>query len=293
MGSGTWSSAAFSDYTTVTKGVSLDAFKTASYSAQELYKAREIDPMLNPKGVMRECIETAEHPNTLPVILALDVTGSMGKAATEVAQKLNDIMTEIYVRNNGVDVEFCIMALGDTYCDRAPIQMSQFESDIRIAEQLDKVYFEAGGGGNKSESYSAAWYMGANHTKCDCWNRGQKGIIITLGDELPDPHLINIDRFIGDQPYSMERDEILQMAQEHYNVYHIAVDDNETAWDFYSHNFNAEKSWHDLLGNNFRVSTVDGLSAAITSIIEENTNVSMTMMDVGTANVNADGEIVW
>lgn len=292
MGSGTWSSVAFSDYTSVTKGVTLDAFKTASYSAQELYKAREIDPMLSPKNVMRECLDTPEHPNTLPVILALDVTGSMGKAATEVAQKLNDIMTDIYAHNNGTDVEFCVMALGDTYCDNAPIQISQFESDIRIAEQLDKVYFEAGGGGNNSESYSAAWYMGAKHTKCDCWNRGQKGIIITLGDELPDPHLVNIDRFTGDQPYSMERDEILEAARKYYNIYHIAVDDKYTSWRHYLSRYDADKAWKKLLGNNFKISTINGLSAEIVSIIEENTNAP-AIMSVGITEINSNGEVVW
>lgn len=292
MGSGTWSSVAFSDYTSVTKGVTLSAFKTASYSAQELYKAREIDPMLSPKNVMRECLDTPEHPNTLPVILALDVTGSMGKAATEVAQKLNDIMTDIYAHNNGTDVEFCVMALGDTYCDHAPIQISQFESDIRIAEQLDKIYFEAGGGGNKSESYSAAWYMGANHTKCDCWNRGQKGIIITLGDELPDPHLINIDRFTGDQPYSMERDDILEMTRRYYNVYHIAVDDIATAWHYYSDRYDAEQAWRDLLGKNFRISSVDNLSEVIASIIAENMSAPVTV-GTGTATTTSTGEIIW
>lgn len=292
MGSGIWSSSAFDSYTRMTKGAPTAVFTSLHYNAQDLYKARSIDPALNPMKVMRECLDSKEHPNTLPVILALDVTGSMGSAATEVAQKLNDIMTDIYTHNNGTDVEFCIMALGDTCYDNAPIQISQFESDIRIAEQLDKVYFEAGGGGNNSESYSAAWYMGAMHTKCDCWNRGQKGIIITLGDELPDPHLVNLDTIIGDQMHSMEQRDILKMAQERYNIYHIAVDDKHTSWRHYLSRYDADKVWKELLGNNFRVSTINGLSAEITSIIEENTNAP-AIMNVGVTEINSNGEIVW
>lgn len=51
---------------------------------------------------------------------------------------------------------------------------------FELPEQLDKVYFEYGGGGNGFESYSAAWYFGTHHTKLDCWNRGKRGIIITI-----------------------------------------------------------------------------------------------------------------
>jgi hypothetical protein len=136
---------------------------------------------------MRECRDSEEHPETVPVILALDVTGSMSAAAVEIAKKLNVIMTNLY--DQVKDVEFMIMGIGDLYCDRGSIQISQFESDIRIAEQLDKIWFEFGGGGNFWESYSAAWYMGSRHCDLDCWKRGKKGIIITMGDERLNPYL--------------------------------------------------------------------------------------------------------
>lgn len=89
------------------------------------------------------------------------------------------------------------MGIGDLSYDRFPIQASQFESDIRIAEQLEKVYFEFGGGGNFYESYTAAWYFGARHTKLDCWNRGKKGIIITIGDERLNPYLPRTAYYCG------------------------------------------------------------------------------------------------
>ena len=197
MGSGSWTSRSFADYTTTTKGMAVEDFMDTSFSAQELYKARRLSAALDPKIVMRECRDSEEHPNTLPVILALDVTGSMGGSAVKVAQKLNDIMTELYNDPNVQDIEFCIMGIGDLYCDDAPIQISQFESDIRIAEQLDELYFEGGGGGNSYESYTAAWYMGVNHCDLDCWKRGQKGIIITMGDELPNPYLPKNGRYCG------------------------------------------------------------------------------------------------
>lgn len=173
MGSGSWTTASFVNYAT-TRGYDTDSrgVVTTNYSNQEMFKSKELDSSLNPKNVVRECCDSKEHPNTVPVILALDVTGSMGQAAVEISKKLNNIMTKLYEQVE--DIEFMVMGIGDLSYDRFPIQASQFESDIRIAEQLEKVYFEFGGGGNSYESYTAAWYFGARHTKLDCWNRGKK-----------------------------------------------------------------------------------------------------------------------
>ena len=236
MGSGTWTRDAFKEYScsigrTVTASGDLDS----SYSHQDLYTSTRLQPELNPYNVMRECRDSDEHPNTIPVILALDVTGSMGSAAAECAKKLNEIMTTLYEKV--ADVEFMIMAIGDLAYDRAPIQISQFESDIRIAEQLDKVYFEGGGGGNSYESYTAAWYMGARHTKLDCWKRGKKGIIITLGDEPLNPYLPvrGLSAATGDSlQAAIETDSLYREASEKYDIFHLAVADKATSWRHYN-----------------------------------------------------------
>ena len=112
MGCGSWTRDSYVSYST-TKGmsVSTDGMIRGSYSNQDMFKAKNIDSALNPKNVIRECCDTEEHPNTIPVILALDVTGSMGQAAVEVAKKLNVIMTKLYEKVT--DVEFLIMGIGE------------------------------------------------------------------------------------------------------------------------------------------------------------------------------------
>ena len=194
MGCGSWTRDSYVSYST-TKGmsVSTDGMISGSYSNQDMFKARNIDSALDPKNVIRECCDTEEHPSTIPVILALDVTGSMNDVSVEIAKKLNVIMTKLY--EDIADVEFMIMGIGDLAYDNSPIQISQFESDIRIAEQLDKLWFENGGGGNDYESYTAAWYMGSRHTKIDCNKRGKKGIIITIGDERLNPSEYSTEQF--------------------------------------------------------------------------------------------------
>jgi hypothetical protein len=193
-----------------------------------MFEARKLSDRLNPKNVMRECCDSEEHPNTVPVILALDVTGSMGPAAVETAKKLGVVMTRLY--NEVKDVEFMIMGIGDFKYDRYPLQASQFESDIRISEQLDELYFEGGGGSNPYESYTAAWYFGINHTKLDCWKRGKKGIIITMGDEPINPiipiqgHRADFGTYMGDGVQGdIETEDLAKQVFEKFDVFHVHV----------------------------------------------------------------------
>lgn len=281
MGSGSWNKTALSDYVTKTKKVTLDEFEATKSSAQTFYESRALAPELNPKNVMRECCDSEEHPNTLPVILALDVTGSMGSAAVKVATKLDQIMTDLYEDDNIKDIEFCIMGIGDLAYDDAPVQMSQFESDIRIIEQMDKIYFEGHGGGNDYESYSAAWYAGINNCKLDCWNRGRKGIIITLGDELPNPYLPSrIGEVMGNRHLQggIETKELLSEVRQKYNVFHISVNDEETSYHWYkTRDRKIDEKWIELLGKeNYFISNLDSLSMIITDIIKRNGNGTVT-----------------
>lgn len=227
MGGGTWNRTSFDDYSRrVGRSVSASGDIVGNYSAQEMFKSRQIADVLNPYGVVRECCDSEEHPETVPVILALDVTGSMGSAAVEVAKRLNTVMTKLY--ENTKDVEFMIMGIGDLAYDRAPIQASQFESDIRIAEQLDKLYFEGGGGGNRYESYTAAWYFALNNTRLDCHKRGRKGLIITMGDEPLNPYLPKkpLEASLGSgNEKDIETGELYGEVIQKFELYHLAVID--------------------------------------------------------------------
>ena len=280
MGGGSWTSASYDAYTKGTRGMDSVTYAASNLNTQEVYKARTLDKELNPKNVMRECCDTEEHPHTLPVILALDVTGSMGMAATEVAKKLGVIMGDLYDDKDIPDVEFCVMAIGDLYCDRAPIQISQFESDIRIAEQLDKVWFEGGGGGNKWESYTAAWYMGVNHCKLDCWKRGKRGIIITLGDEQLNPYLQApmLAKYVGDENQEdIETGNLYEEASEKYEIHHISVKDRHSSYFRNNLENRVDNSWKGLLGQNYHVCTIDELAATIAEIVSGNTGAGETV----------------
>ena len=267
MGGGTWTTSAYVNHSTTTRGyATMDAFNFAS--AQELYRSRGLHEDLNPHNVIRECCDSDEHPETIPVILALDVTGSMGSAAEAVAKQLNDIMSSLYGEIK--DVEFMTMAIGDLSYDRAPIQASQFESDIRIAEQLEKVYFERGGGGNNWESYTAAWFFGLHNTKLDCWKRGKKGIIITMGDEPMNPFLPKnaLERTLGcSLQADVETNELYKEVTEKYDIYHIGVDDPKNSFSRYCDRI--RDSFGKFLGDHYKEATCQTLYKVISDIIIE------------------------
>lgn len=278
MGGGSWTTSSYTSYTK-TKGIKTSCLADgtvtldSSYNAQDLYKARKLDEALDPKGVVRECVDSDEHPNTIPVILALDVTGSMGSALEEVSKKLNAIMTETYKKVK--DVEFLVMGIGDLAYDDAPIQASQFESDIRIVEQLDKVYFERGGGGNRYESYTAAWYFAINQTKLDAWKRGKKGILITLGDEPLNPYLSKeaLKRVTGNETLQgdVETKELYNEVIKKYDVYHFAINDSHTCYRYYRDDI--KETWGKYLDNNhLKVVTLNELAAQIVSAIVESSD---------------------
>lgn len=289
MGGGSWKTESYVNYSLSTgKKVNRHTgVLDASYTAQDLYTSTKMQPELDPYKVVRECRDSDEHPNTIPVILALDVTGSMGTTIAEVAKRLNEVMTNLYEQVK--DVEFMVMGIGDLSYDVSPIQVSQFESDVRIAEWLDKIWFERGGGGNGFESYTAAWYFGLSHTDLDCWNRGKKGIIITIGDEPMNPYLphLRLNNLLGDSiEADVETNEIYDEAKEKFDIYHLAVDDRNNCYRRYSDRI--QRSFSTILDNDhFKVVNLDNIVSQIVDIVV-NAN-----SDISTDNTNQTDGISW
>ena len=287
MGSGSFTTTSFTTYST-SRGRTVDSNGTVtSNSLQDFYQQTHIHKDLNPYKVVRECCDSEEHPNTIPVIIGLDVTGSMGRACVKTAQNLNTIITSLYDKFD--DIEFMIMGIGDLAYDYAPIQASQFESDVRIAEHLDKVYMEHGGGGNGFESYTAAWYFGLHHTKLDCWKRGKKGIIITMGDEPLNPYLPKypLEKITGDNlEADVETKDLYELTKEKFDIYHIAIDDFDDCYQVYKSR--VDTSFGDLLKEDYKVSTLDKLPSTIVKCIENSVNGYSTKNSVEATNNNSN-----
>lgn len=262
MGCGAWSSRDWDAYKTKKK-------VDRATSVHEIYTSSSIKESMNPKGLkMRESRDSSEHPNSNPIIIGLDVTGSMGDLSTQIAKEsLNTLITDVYKNNSLPDPQICFAAIGDTYYDDSPFQVTQFESDIRIAEQLTDTYFEGGGGPNSGESYLLAWYFASRHTSCDAIEkRGKKGIIFTMGDEpdlpfIPKDHIKNV--FGDDVQKDIDEEELFNETSKNWEIFHIITEHGSRDFE------RTEKTWRNLLGQRaLKVTDITKIPQVIESTLE-------------------------
>lgn len=241
MGSGSYDPGVFRAFTKSNTGK----------STKDIYTSRNLHASLNPHSVkIRESRDSADNPNSTPVIVALDVTGSMGILAQEIATKgLNTLFASIIDRKPITDPHVMFMAVGDVHYDQAPLQVSQFEADKRIIEQLTQIFVEGGGGGNMSESYNLPWWFAAFHTEHDSIEkRGKRGYLFTVGDEEVPPDLTanQLDRVLGgSHETGMSNDDLLAAVQRKYDVYHIVILEGHHALHYRNRTI---KAWQERLG---------------------------------------------
>jgi hypothetical protein len=262
MGSGTFDAGAYRAFSSSTLGKSTD----------EIYTARTIHKDLDPKGVkIRESRDSKDNPQSTPLIVGIDVTGSMGMIADVIArQGLGTFFTEILEHKPITDPHLMFMAIGDANCDSAPLQVSQFEADNRIVDQLTNIFIEHGGGGNSFESYNMPWYFSARHTEHDSIiKRGKRGYLFTIGDEEA-PNTLTRDQiaeFIGDRlEREMDSAEMLAEAQRMYDVFHIVIAEGDHAR---GHMAQVMSSWTSLLGQHVvKLADHKKLAETIVGIIE-------------------------
>lgn len=224
MGGGSYSY--MSAHERSTERVTAYACMTESAAREAAFSQKRIDPEMVIKGKVRESRDSDEHPNSFPIIIALDTTGSMGHIPMDLIKgSFPEIMKSIL--DAGVpDPQVCFVGVGDCYCDDAPIQCGQFESSDELMEKwFQKIYLEGGGGGNPGESYNLAWYFASRHTVTDSWEKRQKkGVLITIGDEpcLSEIPQSNVIGLFGDGCQSgMVNNNLLQEVSEKWDVYHI------------------------------------------------------------------------
>jgi len=226
--------------------------RSASYakvSREEIFSKRTMDSKMNPKNVVRECCETDEHPDTLPIIIGLDVTGSMGHVPEALIKKdFPEVMKKIL--DEGIPCpQLCFTAYGDHECDDFPLQVGQFEASDELMEKwLTSIYLEGGGGGNEGESTSLVYYFAACHTSCDAINkRGKKGLVITIGDEpnLPDYPKTALKEIFGGAEKDLTSAEIISMAMKDWEIYHINI------LDYAGKMKNTSRCWKELLADHF------------------------------------------
>jgi hypothetical protein len=258
MGSGKWSTDVYdaADRYRRTTGASAFAYSDSG--------ARTVHSALDPKGVaLRESRDSAEHPESLAIAVLFDVTGSMRSVPRALQAKLPQLLGLLQRKGYVAHPHLLFGAIGDATCDRAPLQVGQFESDNRLDDDLGRILLEGGGGGQMTESYELAMYFMARHTALDCFEkRGRRGYLFIIGDELPYSKVkpAEVDAVLGERLGEAIRvADIVAELRRKYDVYFILPSGASYAGDATVLN-----AWRDLLGQN--VIDLDDLDAVCETI---------------------------
>lgn len=256
MGGTSFSSSAYADLSR--------SYATKSRTA--IFTNRDISPDMDPKDMkFRECRDSDAHPNSFPIIVALDETGSMGSIPENlIKNKLGKLM-EILINNGVKDASICFVGIGDHITDNYPLQVGQFESGTEeLNKWLTSIVLEGGGGGQDMESYQLAWLFGARHTSTDSFEkRGIKGFIFTIGDEYVHPTL-EADFLKNYMGYTQTSDvyskDLFEEAKKTYNVFHIHCN-------HYGYEENITNKWKNLIGGEHLIEIEDGQTDNIAEVI--------------------------
>ena len=230
-----------------------EGYTDRTKSVHQVFKQREMYPLMNPKGVkFREAVDSEDHPNTIPIIFGLDETGSMGSIPRAfIADGLPTVMSTL-IQGGLKDATMLFIGIGDHEYDYAPLQVGQFESSDELLDKwLSNIWIEGKGGGNAGESYFLAHYFAAYHTKTDAWDkRKQKGFLFTVGDEptlksIPSSILSEImgDAFQSGKSFTAEG--CIVAAQEMYHVFHFHISETTSG-----RARSTVEDWKELLGQN-------------------------------------------
>lgn len=241
------------------------------------------ESMIPSKALLRESRDSVNHPNSVPIIIALDTTGSMGSIPDYLVKDGLPKLVSNIIQRGIPDPQILFLGVGDHEYDRAPLQVGQFESgDEELDLWLTRTWLEKGGGGNDGESYLLAHYFAGKHTSIDSFEkRGQKGLLFTIGDE---PGLRSISsRTIKeimnvDGQGTLTDEDLLKSAKRLYDVYHIHMDHN-------GGNRRAERYWENLLSQHcIIIKDPEDVAEAISKIVID--NVKNRISDVPGNNNN-------
>lgn len=213
--------------------------------ASDVFKAGECHPSMKPLGVKyRESCDSAKHPNSIGIVFALDVSGSMGEIPKQLATRtlptfMDSVLTVF------PDPQICFIAFGNVTGDRSPLQVAQFESEAQLIDQwLSRIHLE-GGGGALGESYDLAMYFATHHMAMDCWEKRQKkGYFFMTGDEVPFFSLPpwSVKQVVGDTIEKEARmHETILDLQKKFHVFFLIPDAQRAATD------SCEETWRDFL----------------------------------------------
>ena len=272
MGDGPrWSTDSYVNTRSLRAASGASAFAYHDAVSKQVASDRKIHPSLDPKNIknVRESRDSTTCPESLAIIVGLDITGSMRDNPKVVQQKLPILMDGLVQSGFVTDPHVMISAFGDAYSDRAVLQTGQFEVGNEIENDVGNLWMEGGGGGSDEESSELLLWFAAHKTAIDCVEkRNKKGYLFIISDEMAyrDIPKSVLEAVFGDnalEATDTTLDEVLQLAKEKFNIFYVLPKDSAHFGDRQVHGF-----WKSRLGSNFvRLHNISCVNELIVSII--------------------------
>jgi hypothetical protein len=268
MGGTFWSDEHYRQRASFLRRAGKSAFEYHDSTMRLPDRDRRVHDKMNPYGIAsRESRDGQEHPDSRAVGVLFDVTGSMGCVPRILQENLCQLMGLLLRKGYLAHPQILIGGIGDATCDRAPLQVGQFESGIEIDQDLAKLWLEGGGGGQQTESYELAMYFMARHTSIDCLEkRGLRGYLFVIGDEMPYRSVKRkeVNKLIGDRlGEDIPLEQMVRELEGRYDTYFILP--NLTS---YYDDPKIHGRWVEQLGQNvLRLEDPSGISELIAATI--------------------------
>jgi hypothetical protein len=152
-------------------------------------KAPDLD-LVDPRG------KTIVSRSANPVVVAVDVTGSMAHWPAEIFDRLPLLYQTLSQYRPDLEVSFA--AIGDATSDRYPLQVADFGAGADLDQKLGALYGEGGGGGGARESYELFAYFLTHRALTP---NAARPFLILYGDEgfYPEVNAKQVEHYLGGQ----------------------------------------------------------------------------------------------
>lgn len=195
---------------------------------------------------------TTESPD--PLIVAVDVTGSMSSWPYEIFDRLPLLYQTLSQFRPDLEVSF--VAIGDATCDSYPLQVCDFAHGIGLEDQLNGLYGEGGGGGGARESYELFADYVLHNARAP--KARERPFLILYGDEgfYERVSAAQVRYLIGaDRRKDRDSDQVWGALAEAWNIFHLRKP-------YHGDDARIHDQWANVLGEE-RILRLDGPDRAV------------------------------
>lgn len=208
-----WYGSAKYSYAPAAAPARADSAARAKAAGPRTYKGRT-----GPNEKIIDAKKSISTQSKNPLIVAIDVTGSMANWPFEIFDRLPLLYNTL--AQYRPDVEICFAAIGDAGVDRWPIQVTSFASGFDLEQLLGSLYGE-GQGGDAPESYGlfAHWV----NTHVEIPNAEEPPFLIVFGDITMHPKIFGkqIEHYLGDKSGDLDAIKEWQKVSQTWNTWFL------------------------------------------------------------------------